>query len=640
MSPNQYPLFFHPGVASPKSTLDADVYSGTAPMYAELVIARLITLIENFTVLTFPVSGGKDSKATMICGLEAIRRVHASGRKQAHHHVTTSNTTVENSSMEVQAMTMLDEVQDFIDAHNLPVTIHVVTPSLPAQFVVSLCGRGSLPRTPQNSVKNGKSKRPCSDSWKVQPQERLQKHIAKEAALLGYREPVANIGTRFDESTVRGANMASRGESDQVVIRNANGMQTLSPIANWTTDDVWNFLALFMDAGTMPFPAPIQPETVSQLLKLYRDANDGVCGVVLGEKGHRSPCSSRFGCWSCMITGDKDKSMESMLHEPEHAYMSGLSDFRNYLLDTQWDLSLRELVGRKLSDAGYLRVQADVYNYDQRVRMLYMLLTLDALEIERAEQHEADLARGNIPPTRENQMRASPMFTLISPAQLVAIDFFLGLHHYAPHAHPALEAWFEVHTLGRRIAIPKKGERLPKVPIVNHGWYRVGAFDADVPCDGLRSYAAEMWNSHRHPERVSAYSETPDGQRTVYYEEEDQFTVDAEAACVLVTCNLDLEFIMNAQANHAIEGSRFLLNEGILRLPRNQAGKYQTMAVRGQYFNHLMQKLNCTPAELDEYLKAHAITDAQHEVLLNDTKNNSLPGWSEEDLFEEAGELA
>jgi hypothetical protein len=85
---------------------------------------------------------------------------------------------------------------------------------------------------------------------------------------------------------------------------------------------------------------------------------------------------------------------------------------------------------------------------------LRYLLTLDAPEIERAEQHDADLAAGLIPDTPENRDLCDVQFEMITPAQLVAIDFMLSMHHYAPHAFPAVSAWYEVHRLGRRYRIP------------------------------------------------------------------------------------------------------------------------------------------------------------------------------------------
>lgn len=100
--------------------------------------------------------------------------------------------------------------------------------------------------------------------------------------------------------------------------------------------------------------------------------------------------------------------------------------------------------------------------------MLCYLLTLDALEVERAEQHDADLVASRIPDTPENRDLCEAQFQMITPVQLVAIDFMLSMHHYAPHAFPAVSAWYEVHRLGRRYRIPQV-DTFPKVPIPNRG---------------------------------------------------------------------------------------------------------------------------------------------------------------------------
>jgi DNA sulfur modification protein DndC len=100
--------------------------------------------------------------------------------------------------------------------------------------------------------------------------------------------------------------------------------------------------------------------------------------------------------------------MESMLEADEkYACLRGLNNFRNYLIATQWDMSTRELVGRTISDAGYLAVRPDVYELSMRQRLLAYLLTLDELERERAESLEADIVTGKVPRTAEN-LRMSP----------------------------------------------------------------------------------------------------------------------------------------------------------------------------------------------------------------------------------------
>jgi predicted nucleic acid-binding protein len=292
-----------------------------------------------------------------------------------------------------------------------------------------------------------------------------------------------------------------------------------------------------------------------------------------------------------------------------------LNDFRNYLLAIQWDLSRRELVGRTLSDAGYTRIQADTYRFLERMAMLRMLLSIDANERDRAEQHSGDLASGVIADTEHNRTLCDPQFEFVTPQQLVAIDFFLSMHHYAPHAFPAMAAWHDVSVLGRRYPVPHVEPR-PKADIVLHGWYPVGKYDREAPSVGLRDANAEQWNRYRHPDRAGWYARTSAGEQTVYFEEASQFEVDAEAACEFVTCTYDTAFMLKTQHHDAMDSARFWLNEGFVRLPVGMAQRYQEMAKRGQYFNRLAQRLNLTPDELDSHLIKHSVSDAAHTAML------------------------
>jgi hypothetical protein len=87
--------------------------------------------------------------------------------------------------------------------------------------------------------------------------------------------------------------------------------------------------------------------------------------------------------------------------------------------------------------------------------------------------------------------------------------------------------------------------------------------------------------------------------------------------------------MLETQVEPAISSARFWLNEAILRLPSGMAQRYQEMAKRGQYFTRLAERLNLTPAELDEHLIRNAISDTEHEKLLHRDDQQM-------DLFQEA----
>jgi 3'-phosphoadenosine 5'-phosphosulfate sulfotransferase (PAPS reductase)/FAD synthetase len=269
------------------------------------------------------------------------------------HYITSADTTIDNPSTANFLHSLLEEVTMFVDDTGLPVEVHLTQPSLASQFVVQTIGRGTLVRTPENGVRNGKRMRPCATSWKVQPQGRLRALLEKNAEVAGVREVISVIGNRLDESQSRSIAMITRDEQADIATRQASGSLSLSPLKDWTSDDVWTMLGFLAEPSGLPFPGPLAPSTITQLSHIYRAGNGGVCGVVLGESGARAACGSRFGCAFCCVSGDRDKSMEFMVQEEEYVHLKPLNEFHNYLLAVQWDMSRRELVGRTLSDAGY-----------------------------------------------------------------------------------------------------------------------------------------------------------------------------------------------------------------------------------------------------------------------------------------------
>jgi hypothetical protein len=127
----------------------------------EAAIAVLVGLIRAGHPLCGTASG-KDSTCATILMLEAVRRTAAENTPQPAHFVSSANTTIENVSLSRHIETMLEEIDDHAALYGLGVTTHIATPSLAMQFVVSTIGRGTLVRTPENGVRNGKRIRACA----------------------------------------------------------------------------------------------------------------------------------------------------------------------------------------------------------------------------------------------------------------------------------------------------------------------------------------------------------------------------------------------------------------------------------------------------------------------------------------------
>lgn len=80
------------------------------------------------------------------------------------------------------------------------------------------------------------------------------------------------------------------------------------------------------------------------------------------------------------------------------------------------------------------------------------------------------------------------------------------MHYYASSAFAAMRVWFEVKKMGRRYTIPDVEKAKRKQGIPEARWFAAGAFDRDVPTDGLRDYQAEM-NPYLHPDSNHRRSE-------------------------------------------------------------------------------------------------------------------------------------
>ena len=176
-----------------------------------------------------------------------------------------------------------------------------------------------------------------------------------------------------------------------------------SVIADWDLEHVWELLMACEEKRGGPYRT--FTKDFDWCLELYKEANEGMCAIITGDGGNKAACGSRFGCAWCTVTGEKDKSMEAMIASaPEkHAHMSGVNLFRNYLINTRWDMGKRDWLGRTYSDAGYISVTATAYSAAMRRELLRYLLTLDVLEEERAEEHDARMYRGELEDTEYNQ---------------------------------------------------------------------------------------------------------------------------------------------------------------------------------------------------------------------------------------------
>ncbi|WP_304526771.1 hypothetical protein [Halomonas sp. I5-271120] len=578
---------------------------------AEPAIHRIGELIDEGYTLSCACSFGKDSSVVLVLMLEAIRRRVEAGLYVPTCYVSHSNTEVENPAMDVYTNAQIVDLQAYCERHHLPVEVVYVTPSLSSSFTYATIGRGKLP------IFAGAS-RACSIDWKLRPQQKALKHIL--STLQNPGDLVTLLGTRFSESTVRGGNMRGRGDGGMALVPTDSGGYTCAVIADWELTDVWEMLVACDEKRQGPYRTYVSD--FSWCLELYKDANEGMCSIITGDGGNRAACGSRHGCMTCCATGDRDKSMESMIASgpSKHGHLEGINQFRNFLIQTRWDMSRREILGRKVSKAGYFGVAPTNYSAEMRRDMLRYLLTLDVLEEERAEEHDAAMFRGDVSDEGLEMIQSlrGPTYQVITPKKLLAIEFAWSLSHGFDHAFPALSIWYEIRVLGERYPIPPM-DTVQKAGVPSMCWFKIPEGEGPAHEAGLQDALIAKSNLSQYPERPpmrtvrDRYEGKP--RQIVYYEEADEMEVDAAEATLFVEA-FDEERYLASKSFRSWESAKILLNHGLVTLGRGKASDYDELARRAQYWDRLQQRLGTQG--LEEYLQEQSISDADHNRLLEE----------------------
>jgi len=418
-------------------------------------------------------SAGKDSSVLLNLVLVSAAKMKAAGEAVPPIVVTHADTMIENPEMTLYARNEMLQVKAFARLHKLDVAIEVATPNLTNQWSVRVIGGRGLPPFPGTN-------RDCTLDWKIDPMKKLRKavlkHLAKRAGSTAI-EPVVLIGTRYDESTTRAANMRERGESDVQVRRgiDENGRPShlfLSPLAWWSTDEVWMYLGL-VRGGAMDGYSDFD-----DTIRVYADAMAQSCVIVAEDmsKSMKSSkaCGARHGCALCTVAST-DQSMENMLATDErYAYMRGLNQLRNFIANTRWDMERRSWIGRTIKE-GYVRISPDAYSPAMMEELLRYALTLDVQEREAA-------SRAGI----------APRFQLIGVDQLIAIDAMWSLQAFHRPFH-ALKIHREIES-GARFPVPDVPvfDRPKEIP-VRFLWVGDNWDEGDqLAYTGLRSVLHEM----------------------------------------------------------------------------------------------------------------------------------------------------
>ena len=194
-------------------------------------------LLEGGAPIIVAYSGGKDSSIVLNLTLTMAAELKREGYEPPKIIVTHGNTGIENPEVVLHAKDEMHKVQKYAGKHGLRVQILVSHPALNDQWAVRVIGRRNLP-----TYANSKY-RACTVDLKIKPMQRLVKTVYQDLVNETGKEPVFLLGVRFTESASRSARMTERGDSATETRIGKDGYTYLAPIADWSTETVWEYLS-------------------------------------------------------------------------------------------------------------------------------------------------------------------------------------------------------------------------------------------------------------------------------------------------------------------------------------------------------------------------------------------------------------
>ena len=527
----------------------------------EVKIERAVQAILTLFVLGHPAciafSGGKDSGCVLTLALMAAVKAKGMGFSPCVM-VMTSDTRVENPEVSILARRELAKAEKFGRRHGLNLTTHIAKPSIAASWVCRILSARSLPSFPETN-------HDCAVDFKVLPMARLRKNILSTAT--AGKEPTTLVGTRFSESATRNRRMQKRGETAEIPYRNVDGDLVMSPIAYWSTDEVWETIAM-ASAGVIDGYTDFK-----DCFELYAGAGGTSCAVVSdaiteGMKHARGGCGARTGCWCCVAVA-QDTSLTTMIEgDPKrYGYMAGLNRLRNFIAATQWDLSRRNWIGRTIID-GHIKIGPDNYSPSMCVELLRYCLTLDAEERRAAAR-----------------LGIRPRFEIVSLEELVALDALWSLQSFC-RPFTAVKEYIDITENGMRYRIPEMTP-FPRCQIPTPAWLYVGEnWNQGLPLEaGLRDFMLELVNENGMNGCMGTRT-LSDGRTVLDVETASEFSVDLEGACL--SMDFEEEFMLRTWAEsdgktYLTEGYHWWLRMGVVALTPNQVGIHDSILARSYF---------------------------------------------------------
>ncbi len=524
-------------------------------------------------------SAGKDSGVVTSLALDAARR-HAAAGGQPLVCVITADTLVESPEMVEHARRELGKMEAYGRSHGFEVRMLVVAPSLATSWQLSvLTGRALPSYTGTNSD--------CSVSLKIEPSRVGRNRLYREARKAGYAEPVVLLGTRFNESERRKAKMTARGDRADKPVRNSDGELTLCPIADWSTEDVWEFI------GEVSSGLRLTYTDFEETKRIYAHAGNSNCAIVsdltfeeasAGKRVRRGNCDARTGCWTCQQADDRSLAEMIRFDGDRYGYARGLQQLNRFIRAIRYDWSRRNWVGRTIR-AGYICLEPDTFGAATVRELVRYMLTIDRDERIRARR-----------------AGTQPKFQTLPLPMMIAVDAMQSLQGLAaPFA-----IWADYRDICERgvsYSVPEIAPAAP-APLPEPLFLKVGTEWDDT---------ADQWTGFRDPLMEALTERSPcaptvldlgDGKSTWRVRTGDRFDVELESAEMILEFEADRLAAMHDRGFHPggiTTGYRWYLNYGALTLSHKQQLKHDEVARRTDFKDRLGLNLGHDDEQLLAY---------------------------------------
>lgn len=550
-------------------------------------------------------SGGKDSSCTLNLAFTALRELKEDGVAIPMLHLVHSDTKLENPIVETYNKGQLRSIEAYAETIGISTRVWLASPNLSNDYLVSLLSGRTIMSFGSNSK--------CSVMMKSAPLDKIKRQVrafiadadnikAKDVQL------VSLIGTRFDESISRATKMKERGESStEAVDAMDNGHLVLSPIAHWSTLDVFTYIGYVRSNKIESY------NSFDELVDLYRDANGGDCMVVayLANKEQTRPaCGARLGCWCCSRIGKTDKSAENLLASDDGKYdwMTPLRDLRSYMIARHFDPSARCWLARTINEeTGTVKVTPNAYGPQYSLELLRIILTIQIRE---------EIAAG--------RLGIAPRFTLLDERQLIAIDFISARYGYQ-NSFVALRTYKEIYEGGMRYDIPA----LDSMPVFTE---KDVAFRAEVPFVDAEYYRA--WRGFRNVSHAMADWENTttlaDGSIVQNANLGDEFEIDEEGAALFMAFDVDYALNRIGLLDNPMAVVDYFVSLGTVTLYKGSLGEWDRMArMSNQIFYSGIKDVLNDPHALVKALHAkhYVETEAPAPAMTQEAALEQLAFW-------------